>query len=157
MTKQITVPEPIACTNVATKEPLKRLVQEAVYTGEDDKKRLITPAVFETDEPWSLYRALAIFVGQRPEWQKPLSKSLRFSAFLTKLDEVKVGKIVDITVELWKQLRDTLEDDDFEIPYPYNLQLPPLFNAVLLATGPVEEEEATSTDAAAADKPEVKS
>ncbi len=128
--KIIVVSEPISCINVVSKEPLERMTKAAKV---DDKGRELVPAVFEKDPPWPLYRGIAIWIAQRPEWQKPLSKALRLSAFMAELDKVGVGKEIEIDYELWRKLRDTLEDDDFEIPYPYNLQLPPLFNAILKA------------------------
>lgn len=128
--KIVIVHAPIECVNVISKKPLERLVVAAQV---DDKGRETSPAVFEVDPPWSLYRGIAIWIGQRPEWQKPLSKALRLSAFLAELDKTDVGNRLEIDYELWRNLRDTLENDDFEIPYPYNLQLPPLFNAILRA------------------------
>ncbi len=86
------------------------------------------------DEPWTLYRFLAIWVATRPEWTRPLSKVIRFQAFMAKLLDVKEGSPIDIDGELWRGLRDTLDAEDFDIPHPYNLYLPPLAMAVLNAT-----------------------
>ena len=135
--KLITVPEPIKCINMVTKEPLERLT---VAEERDEKGHILIDAVFELDLPWSLYRAIAIFVGTREDWVKPFNKALRLSAFLAKLDDTAPGKQLEIGEELWRNLRDTLEADDFEISYPYNLQLPPLFVAILDARDVVESE-----------------
>ncbi|KKN02935.1 hypothetical protein LCGC14_1112640 [marine sediment metagenome] len=134
MTRQIIVPEPIACINIQT----KKLLQREIKPVQIKDGNVIAAAVLEDDEPWSLYRGLAVFVGQREEWQKPLDKALRLFKFLTRLDGAEVGKPIEISDELWRPLRDTLVAEDFEIPFPYNVQLPPLFQPVLDAQAPAQ-------------------
>lgn len=137
--KIFTVPEPISCFNVLTRKPIQRELEEAIYGGEGDKRYLMKPAKTENDAPWPLYRFMAIFVAQRPDWQKPLDKAIRLTAFLQKLDETEVGKTIEVRGDLWRDLRDTLQGDDFELPYPYNMQLPPLAMAILDARDVQEE------------------
>ena len=79
---------------------------------------------------------MAIFVGQREEWRKPLDKMLRLANFLMRLDETKVGESVEISEELWRALKSTLESDDFELAFPHNMQLPVLLQAVFDAKAP---------------------
>lgn len=138
--KIVIVPDPILCVNVITKKPLQREVEPPVTEGEGENLRVITPAKFEDDFPWSLYRALTIFVAQRADWQRPLTRTLRLAAFLQKLDEAEPGDKIELRGDLWCDLRDTLQGEDFEIPYPYNIQLPPLFTAILGARDVPEQE-----------------
>ena len=137
--KEIIVPELIHCVNLTTGKPLQRQIVDPVFEGDGPDRRLVKPAELEDDGPWSLHRGLVIWVGNRPEWVKPLIKASRLTAFLVALYPLAPTRLIVIRGELWRPLRDTLQSDDFEIEYPYNMQVPPLFSAILEARDVAEE------------------
>ena len=122
----IVVPEPIQCINLLTKEPL----QNEVTPIQVKDGKVIAAAVKKDESPWSLYRCLALFVGSRPEWQS-LDQSLRLAEFLMRLDKADTGETIEISDDLRHGLKETLRAKDWALPYPYNLQLPPLLLTIL--------------------------
>lgn len=127
--KVITVPTPVEPINVVTGEQLERVIESALFDAEG---RMIQAAKIELDKPWPLFRAVAVYIGSLPSWKK-FSKAARLAAFLARLDVLEPGQTIEIVGELWRDLCDALEDEDFNLDYPYNLQLPILFEAILEA------------------------
>ncbi|KKK47813.1 hypothetical protein LCGC14_3151410 [marine sediment metagenome] len=140
--KEIVVPNLITCVNLTTKVILKVTVKDAVLDAEG---KVIKVAVREDDKPWGLYRGIHAWIAAREDWQKPFTKAHQLSAFLLRLDGLEPGAKIEISFELWTMLRDTIQGDDFELAYPYNLQLPPLFAAILNAQDVVAELKDVST------------
>jgi hypothetical protein len=123
---KIVVPEPVQCINLINKKPL----QEEVSPIQVEDGKVVAAAVMKDEPPWSLYRCLALFVGQRPEWG-PLDKALRLREFLIRLDKAKTGEEIEIDDELKRGIKETVKADDFAFPYPYNLQLPVLLKPII--------------------------
>lgn len=128
--KEITVPEIIECVNLTTKVRLRAILEEEKLNSEG---RVIQEAKTEVDKPWSLYRGIVVLIASRPDWRGPYIKTHRLSAFLARLDGMEPGRTIQCNGELWCDLRATITGDDFEIQHPYNLQLTPLFAAILSA------------------------
>jgi hypothetical protein len=146
MSRFVTVPAHIVAVHPLSKKPIVSydVNKDGTVKSETD------------DDPWTIYRFLVMLVFVRPEWLKPLKRSRMANRIMNKFEDVEPGVVVELKDDQWRDLRDTLEEADFELPKHFGNQLTDFADAIIDAPEKATLPEAKVVDADDAAKAKAK-
>ena len=113
------IPEEVIGMNLITKKPLQKVADN----WKPDPKKPDAEPKMEDDQPWTLARWLIAWVLCREEWTKGLKSQLLARKIVHAVDEQEPGTLVSIPQEAWRKLKETFDNEDFEVAHPLGLQL----------------------------------